>query len=145
MSRSFVIPSKPTAIVDVCKQVLVNLQANDFAEEDLFAVHLALEEAFVNAIKHGNKMEPTKAVKIDYAVGPDKIEICMTDEGHGFDPTVIPDPRYGDNLFKPAGRGLLLIKSYMDIVEYNQRGNSLRMVRYKVKPHVPRAQAHLDA
>jgi serine/threonine-protein kinase RsbW len=144
ISRSVVVPSTPGAIVDVCKQVLANLQASNFTEEDVFAVHLSLEEAFINAIKHGNRMETTKAVKVDYSVEPDKIEICMTDEGEGFDPTVIPDPRYGDNLYKPAGRGLLLIRSYMDVVEYNKRGNSVRMVRYKMKPNVPRAQAKME-
>ncbi|MBA7481910.1 Serine-protein kinase RsbW [subsurface metagenome] len=133
VSRSVVISSTPLAIVEVCKQVLVNLEAQDYSEEDFFAVHLALEEAFINAVKHGNKMEPTKAVKIDYSVGADRIEICMTDEGEGFDPEVVPDPRYGDNLFKPAGRGLLLIRSYMDVVEYNKQGNSIRMVRFKEK------------
>ena len=96
-------------------------------------MHLALEEAFINAIKHGNKMEPSKAVKIDYSIEPDKIEICMTDEGEGFDPEVIPDPRYGDNLYKPAGRGMLLMRSFMDVVEYNKQGNSVRMIRYREK------------
>jgi serine/threonine-protein kinase RsbW len=143
LSRSIVVPSAPGAIVDVCKQLLANLQARNFTEEDAFAVHLALEEAFINAIKHGNRMEPAKAVKVDYSIEPDKVEICMTDEGEGFDPSVIPDPRYGDNLYKPAGRGMLLIRSYMDIVEYNKRGNSLRMVRYRIKSSVPRAQAKM--
>jgi len=144
VSRSLVVPSTQGAIVDVFKQVLANLQDNSFTEEDIFAVHLALEEAFINAIRHGNKMESTKAVKIDFSIEPDKIEICMTDEGEGFDPTVIPDPRYGDNLYKPAGRGMLLIRSYMDVVEYNKRGNSIRMVRYRVKPNIPRTQAKME-
>ncbi len=131
VSRSIVVPSTPSAIVGVCGQVIASLEANHFGEDDVFAVHLALEEAFINAVRHGNKGEPGRAVKIDYSVGPDQIEVSMTDEGDGFDPDVIPDPRYGDNLFKPAGRGLLLIRSYMNVVEYNKQGNSIRMVRLK--------------
>ncbi len=134
ISRSVVVSSAPSALADVFHEIVVNLQAYHFSEEDIFAIHLALEEAFMNAIKHGNKMEPSKAVKIDYFIESDKIEICMTDEGEGFDPVVIPDPRYGDNLYKPAGRGMLLMRSYMDVVEFNKRGNSVRMIRYREKP-----------
>jgi len=133
VSRSFVVASSPSAVVDIFNQIQPGMQANNFSEEDIFAVHLSLEEAFINAVKHGNKMEPSKAVKIDYSIEPDKIEITMTDEGEGFDPEVIPDPRYGDNLYKPAGRGMLLMRSFMDVLEYNKKGNSLRMIRYREK------------
>jgi serine/threonine-protein kinase RsbW len=133
ISRSVVIASTPSAVVDVFNQIRPALQTNNYSEEDIFAVHLALEEAFTNAVRHGNKMEPSKAVKVDYSIEPDKVEICMTDEGEGFDPEVIPDPRYGDNLYKPAGRGMLLMRSFMDVLEYSKKGNSLRMIRYKEK------------
>lgn len=145
ISRSVVVPSTQTAIADVYRQIMPGLQANDFSQEDIFAVHLALEEAFVNAVRHGNKMEPSKAVKIDYAVEPDKVEICMTDEGEGFDPEVIPDPRYGDNLYKPAGRGMLLMRSFMDVVEYNKPGNSVRMIRYREKRNQSKSESGTKA
>ncbi len=133
ISRSVVVSSTPSAVVDVFNQIQPGLQSSGFSEEDIFAIHLAIEEAFINAVKHGNKMEASKAVKIDYTIEPDKIEITMTDEGEGFDPEVIPDPRYGDNLYKPAGRGMLLMRSFMDVLEYNKKGNSLRMIRYREK------------
>jgi serine/threonine-protein kinase RsbW len=133
ISRSVVVSSTPAAIADVYKLILPSLQSSNFSEDDIFAVHLALEEAFINAVKHGNKMEPSKAVRVDFAIEVDKIEISMTDEGEGFDPEVIPDPRYGDNLYKPAGRGMLLMRSFMDVVEYNREGSSVRMIRYREK------------
>jgi len=136
ITRSIATGSAPSAVVGLRKRILPELEANSFSEEDIFAVHLALEEAFVNAVKHGNKMDPAKEVKIDYSVGSDKFEISMTDEGNGFDPNVVPDPRYGENLYKPNGRGLLLMSSYMDVVEFNERGNGVHMVRYKEKPHL---------
>jgi serine/threonine-protein kinase RsbW len=133
-TRSVVLGSTPSAIAGVCEWILAKLKDNNFGEDDIFAVHLALEEAFINAVKHGNKMDPSKEVKIDYSVGSDKVGISMTDQGNGFDPDSVPDPRYGENLYKTEGRGLLLIRSFMDVVEFNKRGNRVHMVRYKAKP-----------
>ena len=84
-AHTMAIKSTPSAIVKACKLVIVQLKANNFSQEDIFAIHLALEEALVNAVKHGNKMDPEKEVRIDYSVAPDKVEISMTDEGKGFD------------------------------------------------------------
>lgn len=134
VKRSIVVESEPSALRQPCRQILSALEAMGFNQDDIFAVHLAMEEAFYNAVKHGNKMDPSKKVTIEYAVDPDKVEICLTDEGEGFDPSTIPDPRVGENLYRPEGRGLLLINSYMHVVEYSERGNRLRMVRYKGQP-----------
>jgi serine/threonine-protein kinase RsbW len=79
-------------------------------------------------------MDPAKEVKIEYLVCSDKVEIFMTDQGEGFDPEAVPDPRLAENLYKPEGRGLFLISSYMDEVTFNERGNRVRMVRFKEKP-----------
>lgn len=132
--RSVVVESRPSALEASCREILSALEAGGFSQDDIFAVHLALEEAFLNAVKHGNRMDPNKKVTIDYAVDPEKVEIRLTDEGPGFDPARIPDPRVGKNLYRPEGRGLLLIRSYMHTVEYSERGNSLRMVRCKGRP-----------
>jgi serine/threonine-protein kinase RsbW len=115
------------------------LEANGFSQEDIFAVHLALQEAFTNAVSHGNKLSPDKEVKIDYSVGLDKFEVSLTDEGEGFDPDAVPDPRYGDNLYRPEGRGLLLMRSYMDEVKFNDSGNCVYMARYRGKPKLTKS------
>jgi serine/threonine-protein kinase RsbW len=133
---SIVVKSRPSAVVEVCEQVLSKLESYGFDKDDIFAVHLALEEAFLNAVKHGNKMDSSKDVKIEYSVDFDKVEISLTDEGDGFEPASVADPRYGEDLYKPGGRGLLLMNSYMDVVKFNERGNSLYMVRYKEKPRL---------
>jgi serine/threonine-protein kinase RsbW len=133
-SSSEVIESRPSAISDVYERIVSKLEDNGYSEDDIFAVHLALEEAFLNAITHGNKMDPGKKVRIDYLVSADKVEIDIMDQGEGFNPETVPDPRFGQNLYKTAGRGLLLISSYMDVVEFNEQGNHVRMVRYKEKP-----------
>ena len=133
---SMVVESKSSAVVDVCKQILPKLQEYNFDKDDIFAVHLTLEEAFLNAVKHGNKMDPTKKVKVDYVVDSDKVEISITDEGDGFEPDEVADPRFGAGLYEPGGRGLFLMNSYMDVVKYNEQGNSVFMVRYKEKPQL---------
>ena len=61
----------------------------------------------------------------------EKIEITMTDQGDGFDPGAVPDPRCAENLYRPEGRGLLLMRSYMDSVEFNECGNCVHMIRHK--------------
>lgn len=133
ISRSMTLESRPSVIEEECRWILTQLEANEFSPEDIFAIHLALEEAFINAVKHGNKMNTLKEVKIDYSVDTDKIEISMTDEGGGFKPEAVPDPRSQENLYKTGGRGLLLMRAYMDVVEFNQSGNSVRMVKYRSK------------
>lgn len=140
ISGSEMIESRLSAIRDVYGRIISNLESSGFSEDDIFAVHLALEEAFLNAIKHGNKMDPSKKVKVEYCIGSDKVEISLTDQGEGFDPEMVPDPRFGENLYKPAGRGLLLISSYMDVVEFNEHGNCVHMVRYKEKPDLQKAR-----
>ena len=134
INSSIVVDSKSSAVVDVCKEILAKLEEHNFDKDDTFAVHLTLEEAFLNAVKHGNKNDPTKKVKIDYSVNSEKVEITITDEGVGFEPESVDDPRFGEGLYEPGGRGLLLMNSYMDIVKYNEQGNSVYMLRYKEKP-----------
>jgi len=128
---SMVLESKPSALRGVCKRVLENLALRRFGEEDQFAVHLALEEAFNNAVEHGNRGDPTKTVRIDYTIDNQRIEMRLTDEGGGFDPRRVPDPRLDENLERGHGRGVLLINAYMDIVQYSPKGNSIHMVRFR--------------
>ncbi|UCG58146.1 MAG: ATP-binding protein [Phycisphaerales bacterium] len=132
---SIIVESRTSVVGDVCNEILAKLEGTGFAKDDIFAVHLALEEALANAIKHGNKLDPSKKVTIDCSVDSERIEISMTDEGCGFDPDAVPDPRLGKNLYRPEGRGLFLMKSYMDVVKYNERGNGVRMVRYRERPN----------
>jgi serine/threonine-protein kinase RsbW len=141
INSSIVVESKASAVVEVCKEILAKLEENKFDKDDIFAVHLTFEEAFLNAVKHGNKNDPAKKVKIDYSVTPEKVEITITDEGDGFEPESIDDPRFGKGLYEPGGRGLLLMNSYMDIVKYNEQGNSVYMVRYKEKPSLTEDQS----
>lgn len=141
VNHSVVVKTKLSGIVEISSSLVSKLEVYDFSEEDIFAVRLALQEAFLNAIMHGNRMDSKKKVKIDCLVEPERVEISMIDEGEGFDPNAVPDPRYGENLYKPNGRGLFLMRSYMDLVEFNEQGNRVRMVRYREKPPLRKSQA----
>jgi len=111
-------------VQDVFEQGLQSVKAPD---KDVFCIRLALEEALVNAIKHGNQMEITKKVFIKYTLDADVFEIMISDEGPGFDPNDVPDPTDIENLERPCGRGLMLMRHYMTEVNYNSIGNSVRM------------------
>ena len=92
---------------------------------DIFAIHLAAEEAIVNAIVHGNRLDPAKKVHVECVVSPDVTRIAITDEGAGFDPASVPDCTSDERLEAPGGRGVMLMRSFMSRIEYNAKGNGV--------------------
>lgn len=123
------IPSDTGEARKVQDDIEVQLQAHAVTEKEIFSVRLALEEALVNAIKHGNQMDKGKKVHISYRFLHGRFEIKISDEGGGFDPNDVPDPTAVENLERPCGRGLLLMRRYMTEVEYNDCGNSVVMAK----------------
>ena len=107
------------------------LAAAGFTEHEQFAIKLAVEEAVVNAIKHGNQMEPDLRVRIGYTVTPERFEIRIEDEGPGFNPADVPDPLSEEGVERPCGRGLLLINGFMDEVRYHGKGNVVTMTKVR--------------
>jgi serine/threonine-protein kinase RsbW len=123
------IPSDFNAGRDVQERILQDIERCGYSEESSFAIRIALEEAMVNAIKHGNRLDPAKKVRVESRVTPKRAEITIEDEGPGFNRSSIPDPTHDDNLHKPSGRGILLIETYMDAVQWSRGGRKLRMVK----------------
>jgi len=111
----------------VLEEVLDQLKAQHWVPRDIFAVHLAMHEALVNAIVHGNKLAPDKHVHISCRIAPCLVRIEIADEGNGFDPTNVPDPTDPDRLESPTGRGVMLIKAFMSRVEFNEQGNQVAL------------------
>lgn len=95
-------------------------------ESNLF---VALDEAFVNAIKHGNKFDTSKSIKITVDITTKEARFTIEDEGDGFDINSIPNPTDTENLFKTSGRGVMFMYNIMDEVKYNARGNRLTLVK----------------
>lgn len=119
------IPSDTAAGHSVQERIVNRMEQLDFPPRDVFGVRLALEEALVNAIKHGNRMDKDKHVEVFCQIHDQKIHIEIEDQGAGFKPEEIPDPTSDENLERPGGRGLLLMRSFMNLVEYNDRGNKV--------------------
>lgn len=126
-----------TVVEKFCRQLLDQTRKCGFGEDDLFGIHLALEEAATNAVKHGNADDPARKVSFEYLITPTIFDITIADQGSGFKPDKVPDPRQGENIYKMGGRGLLLMKTYMDIVEYNERGNKVHMAKSKTTAPKP--------
>jgi serine/threonine-protein kinase RsbW len=96
------------------------------SDGDLPDLQLALEEGLANAVKHGNQLNPAKQVKVECQLLDDcMIRVTIEDEGAGFNPEEVPDPTDFANLDKPSGRGIVLMRAFMDEVLYNDRGNQL--------------------
>lgn len=124
-----VIRSDPAEARKVQDTIEGLLKAHDFGEHDIFGIRLALEEALVNAIKHGNNLDRSKKVTIRYRVSRDRFDIHIADEGVGFDPEDVPDPTAVENLERPCGRGLMLMRYYMTEVAFLGCGNTVRMCK----------------
>jgi serine/threonine-protein kinase RsbW len=119
-------PDEARLVQERIEQLLLEQHASD---RDIFCIKLAMEEALINAIKHGNQMDRGKKVRISYRVLPDRFECRISDEGQGFDPNDVPDPTAVENLERPCGRGLMLMRHYMNDVVYNPVGNVVSMSR----------------
>ncbi len=111
-------------------QVTERLVEFGWSDGDVYAVRLALEEGITNAIRHGNQLDPNKQVTANCRLAANRVLIEILDQGHGFDPERVPDPTEPENLERPGGRGLLLMRSYMTRVEYSPRGNHLVMEKH---------------
>jgi serine/threonine-protein kinase RsbW len=95
---------------------------------------VGVTEAIANAVLYGNRSDPAKIVRVEVALDLSRVVLRVADEGPGFDPDQVPDPTLPDRLDKAGGRGLFLIRKLMDEVEYNDRGNVVRLVLLRDAP-----------
>ena len=109
------------------------LHKREYPREGVFAVRLAVEEALVNAYRHGNQRDASKIVTFTCRIDSECAFFEVADEGPGFDISSVPDPTDEANLEIPSGRGLLLMREYMSLLEFIEPGNRLRMTYHRVK------------
>jgi len=100
-----------------------------YNEDAAFAIKLALEEAMINAVKHGNRNDRTKRITVRYSVTPEQTVILVRDQGRGFAPGVIPDPTRPDRLPLPNGRGIMLMRAYMTRLYYRAGGCEVCLIK----------------
>jgi serine/threonine-protein kinase RsbW len=111
------------------EEVVAVLTGLGYSARDRMAVRLALEEALLNALRHGNGGDPSKCVHCTYRAHPRALLVDVVDEGRGFDPNLVPDPTLPENLERPCGRGLLLMRHAMTWVCYSRRGNRVTLCK----------------
>ncbi len=128
--KQITIPSLPRELAHAENAILPVLENLGYGERAIFGVKLALEEAAINAIKHGNELDDTKKVIISFSIDDNKAVISVADEGPGFDPGAVPNPTDEEYLMATSGRGIALINAYMDEVRYNESGNEVTMIKY---------------
>ena len=128
------LPSDTRVGAALIERLLERLAAAGWSEHERFSVHLALEEALANAIKHGNGHDPSKQVHFEARLAPDRLWLEVADEGNGFDPATLPDPTDAEHIDRPNGRGVLLIRSFMTHVEYQDGGRRIVMEKHREPP-----------
>lgn len=128
---------------DVECEILAACEKNGFGEADLFAIKLSLEEALVNAVKHGNKLDPAKHVRVHYRVCSQRMDVTIEDEGPGFNPAELADPTADENLERCCGRGILLMRAYMTSVVFNPQGNKVTLTKLNENYMVSESRAAL--
>jgi serine/threonine-protein kinase RsbW len=125
------IPSRTSEGKRILDGVLRQLEAENWFPHEIFGVHLAMEEALVNAIKHGNRFDDAKQVQVVCKLSPEKFYLQVSDEGTGFRVEEVPDCTEDDNLEKSSGRGIMLMRNFMSRVEYNASGNCVTMEKLR--------------
>ena len=132
--RSFelTVPSRLEEMANVHTLVEEAIREYNLSEDLAHWIELTISESMINAIQHGNKCDPEKKATLKISSDGNKIEITVEDQGKGFQLDDVADPTNVENLLKPSGRGILIIRSFMDEVDLSRReggGSRLRMVK----------------
>jgi serine/threonine-protein kinase RsbW len=122
------VDSAETLCVEAAKQLGLD-------EDACLDLGLAVREAMVNAVAHGNQYDPNKKVRLILESRSDSLRITMIDQGNGFDLNRVPDPTEGANLMRGSGRGLLLIQTFVDeftVKKTSAGGAEVTLVKYAI-------------
>jgi len=119
--------------VDVAEDVVSRFASEQgFAEDDVHQIGMAVREGMINAVVHGNCYNAQKKVSVAAAIDNNRLIIRVKDQGAGFDPEEIPDPLANENLMRKSGRGLFLMRAFMDEVQVNRlRPEGMEVVMIK--------------
>ena len=119
--------------VDNAEQTATRIASESgFGEDEVMQIAMAVREAAVNAVLHGNAYDPEKKVELEFERTPRDLVITIRDQGKGLDLARIPDPLAPENLLKTSGRGIFLIRSFMDEVEIHpsQAGTEIKLIKH---------------
>ena len=109
--------------------ILAAMDSSGFQDDVIRKMKIVLTELLVNGLIHGNRRDGTKKLTIGHSVTSHRAVISVMDEGNGFDPSTVPDPTLAENLEKPSGRGLFIVRHFVDSIMFNQTGNRITVVK----------------
>ena len=127
-----VLPSLIEAVADAAAAVTDFIRNCGVSEELSFGIEMAVRESVTNAMVHGNQEDESKSVEVIFNCHDNELEIEVRDQGEGFDPANVPDPTNAENLLKTSGRGIFLMRTFMDEIEWRNRpegGTAVRMTK----------------
>ncbi len=130
ITESIKIPSDLKHIRKVSSRIVDLLVERGIDKSRIFDIRLSVEEAVINAVEHGNKRARGLSVNVFFTIDDGKIEVTVEDEGKGFSHSELPDPTKDANILRSRGRGRYLIYKLMDKVEYNEKGNRIKLVKF---------------
>ena len=126
---SLILNSRLSSIKKAANLLLKDLREHKISNDAVFDIRIAFEEALVNAIKHGNKLNAKLKVFISWEVSSRRVAITISDEGKGFDYRRLPNPLAKGNINKPGGRGVFIIRRFMDKVSFLDCGRTVKMIK----------------
>ena len=132
MQKKVELANDMCVVEEFCQKLVADASKQGFCRDDTFGIHMALEEAMINAVKHGNAGDPNKKLTVEYLVTQEIFDATITDQGTGFVPDEVPDPRDEENLHKMLGRVIFLISDYMDFFDYNVTGNKIHISKRNI-------------
>lgn len=121
------LPSDPVVLSSFLEKVMQSITKCRCVTGNETDIEIALREALLNAVVHGNHEDPRKHVHVDCRCEPDEISILVRDEGQGFDADRVPDATVPENIHSPHGRGICLMRAYMDEVRFEECGRAVHM------------------
>ncbi len=129
VTEALVLPSRFDVIRVVRGRLEEQLLAFGYTNAEWLAVRLSVHEALTNAIRHGNQHDAGKSLVVIWSISSAAVRIRISDEGSGFNPDLVPDPTLEATIGLSSGRGLWLMKHYMDVVSFNTRANSVTLIK----------------
>ncbi len=132
--QAIVLESRIEAVDQAEAAALRAAESAGFAENDQHSIAMAVREITVNAVLHGNQLQPDKRVRLEFDSQPGELVISILDQGRGFQPGEIPDPLSPENIMRQSGRGIFLARAFMDSVELQPSPNGTRVV---LRKHLP--------
>ncbi len=118
-------------IDSVSATILRDMDETGYSDERIRKMKLTITELLANAIGHGNRDDHSKKVIVGHVVEATKVIVSIMDDGEGFDPASIPDPTLPENLIKDHGRGLYIVRNYVDEMQFNKAGNRILICKHR--------------